>query len=217
MSETTKPAPFPTETTALDAADALQDINVLPVGGRVSATEAPVVPSTGLPRLLVLDVHSMAFRAFFALPADKFSTPNRKHTNAIHGFTSKLINPIKEQKPTHICVAFDVSDDTTHRKAEYSEYKGGRNETPREMSGQIDLIDKVMGAWGIKTIKLPGYEADDILATLAAMGEKAGYEVLLVSGDRDAFQLITDNVVVLSPRKGVSDIPRMEADASQEK
>ncbi|MFP3460927.1 DNA polymerase I [Arthrobacter globiformis] len=159
----------------------------------------------------------MAFRAFFALPADKFSTARGQHTNAIHGFTSMLINLIKEQKPTHIAVAFDVSDDTTHRKAEYSEYKGGRNETPREMSGQIDLIDQVMGAWGIKTIKMPGYEADDILATLAAMGEKAGYEVLLVSGDRDAFQLITDNVFVLYPKKGVSDIPRMDATAVEEK
>ncbi|WP_236809296.1 DNA polymerase I [Arthrobacter sp. FW305-BF8] len=159
----------------------------------------------------------MAFRAFFALPADKFSTARGQHTNAIHGFTSMLINLIKEQKPTHIAVAFDVSDDTTHRKAEYSEYKGGRNETPREMSGQIDLIDQVMAAWGIKTIKMPGYEADDILATLAAMGEKAGYEVLLVSGDRDAFQLITDNVFVLYPRKGVSDIPRMDAAAIEAK
>ncbi|MEE2523020.1 DNA polymerase I [Pseudarthrobacter sp. J75] len=172
---------------------------------------------TDQPRLLVLDGHSMAFRAFFALPADKFSTASGQHTNAIHGFTSMLINLIKEQKPTHVAVAFDVSDDTTHRKAEYSEYKGGRNETPREMSGQIDLIDKVMGAWGIKTIKMPGYEADDILATLATMGEKAGFEVLLVSGDRDAFQLITDNVFVLYPRKGVSDIPRMDATAIQEK
>ncbi|WP_251024217.1 DNA polymerase I [Arthrobacter sp. ISL-65] len=159
----------------------------------------------------------MAFRAFFALPADKFSTARGQHTNAIHGFTSMLINLIKEQKPTHVAVAFDVSDDTTHRKAEYSDYKGGRNETPREMSGQIDLIDQVMGAWGIKTIKMPGYEADDILATLAAMGEKAGYEVLLVSGDRDAFQLITDNVFVLYPRKGVSDIPRMDAAAIEAK
>ena len=183
----------------------------------VSATEAPVIPMTEQPRLLVLDGHSMAFRAFFALPADKFSTARGQHTNAIHGFTSMLINLIKEQKPTHIAVAFDVSDDTTHRKAEYSEYKGGRNETPREMSGQIDLIDKVMGAWGIKTIKMPGYEADDILATLAAMGEKAGHEVLLVSGDRDAFQLITDNVFVLYPKKGVSDIPRMDAAAVEDK
>jgi DNA polymerase-1 len=217
VSETTKPAPFPSETIALEADAALQDINVPPAGGQVSATEAPVIPITSQPRLLVLDGHSMAFRAFFALPADKFSTANGQHTNAIHGFTSMLINLIKEQQPTHIAVAFDVSDDTTHRKAEYSEYKGGRNETPREMSGQIDLIDKVMGAWGIKTIKMPGYEADDILATLAAMGEKAGFEVLLVTGDRDAFQLITDNVFVLYPRKGVSDIPRLDAAAIQEK
>lgn len=234
MSETTKPAPFPFETADLqdDAAQkanagadaalptdaALQDVKVPPPGDRsVSATEAPVIPITGQPRLLVLDGHSMAFRAFFALPADKFSTANGQHTNAIHGFTSMLINLIKEQKPTHVAVAFDVSDDTTHRKAEYSEYKGGRNETPSEMSGQIDLIDKVMQAWGIKTIKMPGYEADDILATLAAMGEKAGYEVLLVTGDRDAFQLITDNVFVLYPRKGVSDIPRLDTAAIQEK
>lgn len=234
MSETTKPAPFPFETADLqdDAAlkanagadatlstdAALQDVKVPPPGDRsVSATEAPVIPITGQPRLLVLDGHSMAFRAFFALPADKFSTANGQHTNAVHGFTSMLINLIKEQKPTHVAVAFDVSDDTTHRKAEYSEYKGGRNETPSEMSGQIDLIDKVMQAWGIKTIKMPGYEADDILATLAAMGEKAGYEVLLVTGDRDAFQLITDNVFVLYPRKGVSDIPRLDTAAIQEK
>jgi DNA polymerase-1 len=202
VSETTKLAPLPSST------DALKDR---------SATEVPVVPATGRPRLLVLDGHSMAFRAFFALPADKFSTANGQHTNAIHGFTSMLINLIKEQQPTHVAVAFDVSDDTTHRKAEYSEYKGGRNETPREMSGQIDLIDQVMSAWGIKTIKMPGYEADDILATLATMGEKAGYEVLLVTGDRDAFQLITDHVFVLYPRKGVSDIPRLDAAAIQEK
>ena len=176
-----------------------------------------MIPITDQPRLLVLDGHSMAFRAFFALPADKFSTATGQHTNAVHGFTSMLINLIKAQKPTHVAVAFDVSDETTHRKAEYDGYKGGRNETPREMSGQIDLIDKVMGAWGIKTIKLPGWEADDILATLAAQGEAAGFEVLLVSGDRDAFQLITDNVFVLYPKKGVSDIPRMDADAIQEK
>ncbi|WP_200951925.1 DNA polymerase I [Arthrobacter sp. Soil736] len=212
MSETTKPAPFPS------ASETLQEVAVpSPASRSVSATEAPVIPLTDQPRLLVLDGHSMAFRAFFALPADKFSTANGQHTNAIHGFTSMLINLIKEQKPTHVAVAFDVSDETTHRKAEYSDYKGGRNETPREMSGQIDLIDKVMQAWGIKTIKMPGYEADDILATLAAMGEKAGYEVLLVTGDRDAFQLITDNVFVLYPRKGVSDIPRLDAAAIQEK
>ena len=227
MSETTKPALAPlsadTAPDNLPATDSESVIAAKPArkttrtAEPVSATQAPVIPVTDQPRLLVLDGHSMAFRAFFALPADKFSTANGQHTNAIHGFTSMLINLIKEQKPTHIAVAFDVSDETTHRKAEYSEYKGGRNETPREMTGQIDLIDKVMQAWGIKTIKMPGYEADDILATLAAMGDKAGYEVLLVTGDRDAFQLITDNVFVLYPRKGVSDIPRLDAAAIQEK
>ncbi|MEK0154933.1 DNA polymerase I [Arthrobacter oryzae] len=223
VSETTKPALAPSAADILPAPESASATAAKPArkttrtAEPVSATVAPVIPITDQPRLLVLDGHSMAFRAFFALPADKFSTASGQHTNAIHGFTSMLINLIKEQKPTHIAVAFDVSDETTHRKAEYSEYKGGRNETPREMSGQIDLIDKVMNAWGIKTIKLPGYEADDILATLAAMGEKAGYEVLLVTGDRDAFQLITDNVFVLYPRKGVSDIPRLDAPAIQEK
>ncbi|HSO91844.1 MAG TPA: 5'-3' exonuclease H3TH domain-containing protein, partial [Arthrobacter sp.] len=159
----------------------------------------------------------MAFRAFYALPAENFATSTGQHTNAVHGFTSMLINLIKEQKPTHVAVAFDVSDDTTFRKAEYDGYKAGRNETPREFSGQIDLIEKVMTAWGIKTIKMPGYEADDILATLAAQGDEAGFEVLLVSGDRDTFQLITDNVFVLYPKTGVSNIPRMDAEAIETK
>ncbi len=176
-----------------------------------------MVPITDQPRLMVLDGHSMAFRAFYALPAENFSTSTGQHTNAVHGFTSMLINLIKEQKPTHVAVAFDVSDDTTFRKAEYDGYKAGRNETPREFSGQIDLINKVMHAWGIKTIAMPGFEADDILATLAAQGDAAGFEVLLVSGDRDTFQLITDNVFVLYPKQGVSNIPRMDAAAIEAK
>ncbi|WP_306862805.1 DNA polymerase I [Arthrobacter bambusae] len=159
----------------------------------------------------------MAFRAFYALPAENFSTARGQHTNAVHGFTSMLINLIKDQKPTHVAVAFDVSDDTTFRKAEYSEYKGGRNATPPEFQGQIGLIARVMEAWGIRTIALPGYEADDILATLAAQGDAAGYEVLLVSGDRDSFQLINDNVFVLYPKQGVSNIPKLDAAAIEEK
>ncbi|XDP47088.1 DNA polymerase I [Sinomonas sp. P10A9] len=169
------------------------------------------------PRLLVLDGHSMAFRAFFALPAESFVNAAGQHTNAVHGFTSMLINLVRDQKPTHIAVAFDVSDETTHRKAEYSEYKGGRNATPPEFAGQIGYIKRVMDALGIRTMELPGHEADDILATLAAQGSAAGYEVLLVSGDRDTFQLVNDNVFVLYPRKGVSDIPRMDAAAIEEK
>lgn len=159
----------------------------------------------------------MAFRAFYALPAENFSTARGQYTNAVHGFTSMLINLIKDQKPTHVAVAFDVSDDTTFRKAEYSEYKGGRNATPAEFAGQIGLIARVMEAWGIKTIAMPGYEADDVLATLASQADAAGFEVLLVSGDRDAFQLINDNVFVLYPKQGVSNIPKMDAAAIEEK
>ncbi|MDP9904004.1 DNA polymerase-1 [Arthrobacter bambusae] len=213
MSETTKPDSVPTATSTATASAVSTATATAPDPSTTTAGTA----AGGRPRLLVLDGHSMAFRAFYALPAENFATSSGQHTNAVHGFTSMLINLIKDQKPTHVAVAFDVSDDTTFRKAEYSEYKGGRNETPQEFRGQIDLIDQVMEAWGIKTIKMPGYEADDILATLAARGEAAGYEVLLVSGDRDAFQLITDNVFVLYPKQGVSNIPRMDSAAIEEK
>lgn len=206
MSETTKPDQVPTAQAAAIA-----------TAPTPSATVSASTAGEGRPRLLVLDGHSMAFRAFYALPAENFSTARGQYTNAVHGFTSMLINLIKDQKPTHVAVAFDVSDDTTFRKAEYSEYKGGRNATPAEFAGQIGLIAKVMEAWGIKTIAMPGYEADDVLATLAAQGDAAGFEVLLVSGDRDAFQLINDNVFVLYPKQGVSNIPRMDAAAIEEK
>nr|WP_081998205.1 DNA polymerase I [Sinomonas humi] len=185
---------------------------------QTSKAETVVLDPQGEPRrLLVVDGHSMAFRAFFALPAESFRNSEGQHTNAVHGFTSMLINLMRDQKPTHVAVAFDVSDETTHRKAEYSEYKGGRNETPSEFRGQIDLIKRVMQALGIRTLELPGYEADDILATLASQGADAGMDVYLVSGDRDTFQLVNDHVSVLYPRKGVSDIPCMDAAAIEEK
>ncbi|MCP2046785.1 UNVERIFIED_ORG: DNA polymerase-1 [Paenarthrobacter nicotinovorans] len=206
MSETTKPDQVPTAQAAAIA-----------TAPAPSATASSVSAGEGRPRLLVLDGHSMAFRAFYALPAENFSTARGQFTNAVHGFTSMLINLIKDQKPTHVAVAFDVSDDTTFRKAEYSEYKGGRNATPAEFAGQIGLIARVMEAWGIKTIAMPGYEADDVLATLASQADAAGFEVLLVSGDRDAFQLINDNVFVLYPKQGVSNIPKMDAAAIEEK
>ncbi|QOT20530.1 DNA polymerase I [Paenarthrobacter sp. YJN-D] len=206
VSETTKPDQVPTAQAAAIA-----------TAPAPSATTSSVSAGEGRPRLLVLDGHSMAFRAFYALPAENFSTARGQYTNAVHGFTSMLINLIKDQKPTHVAVAFDVSDDTTFRKAEYSEYKGGRNATPAEFAGQIGLIARVMEAWGIKTIAMPGYEADDVLATLASQADAAGFEVLLVSGDRDAFQLINDNVFVLYPKQGVSNIPKMDAAAIEEK
>ncbi|WP_231715126.1 DNA polymerase I [Arthrobacter gengyunqii] len=158
----------------------------------------------------------MAFRAFYALPAENFSTDTGQHTNAVYGFTSMLINLIKEEKPTHVAVAFDL-DTPTFRSEEYSEYKGGRNKTPEEFHGQIDLIIKVMEAMRIPTISMDGYEADDILATLAEKASARNWDVMVVSGDRDAFQLVDDRVTVFYPKKGVSDLPRMDAAAVEAK
>jgi DNA polymerase I len=158
----------------------------------------------------------MAFRAFYALPADKFSTSTGQHTNAVYGFTSMLLAMIREQSPTHVAVAFDL-DTPTFRETEYSEYKAGRNKTPEEFHGQVDLIIKVMEAMRIPTISMDGYEADDIIASLSEQAEAAGWDVLVVSGDRDAFQLITDKVTVLYPKKGVSEIPPMDAAAVEAK
>ncbi|MBG0741186.1 DNA polymerase I [Paeniglutamicibacter antarcticus] len=199
VSETTKTAP---EATAQQAAS-----DVAPVA----------IPAGSDPgRLLVIDGHSMAFRAFYALPAENFSTDTGQHTNAVYGFTSMLLTMIRQHKPTHVVVAFDL-DTPTFRSVEYTEYKAGRSKTPEEFHGQVDLIIKVMDAMRIPTISLDGYEADDIIATLAAQGEAAAWDVLVVSGDRDAFQLITDKVSVLYPKKGISDIPPMDAAAVEAK
>jgi DNA polymerase-1 len=180
----------------------------------VSETTKPMPASDK--RLLIIDGHSMAFRAFYALPAENFATSTGQHTNAVHGFVSMLLTMIRQQKPTHVAVAFDL-DTPTFRSLEYTEYKGGRNKTPEEFYGQIDLIQEVMKAMNIPSITLESFEADDILATLATQGEEAGFNVLVVSGDRDAFQLITDKTLVLYPKKGISDIPPMDADAVEAK
>ncbi|WP_394941304.1 DNA polymerase I [Psychromicrobium sp. YIM B11713] len=158
----------------------------------------------------------MAFRAFYALPPETFVTDTGQHTNAVHGFTSMLLTMIRQQKPSHVVVAFDL-DTPTFRSEEYTEYKAGRNKTPEEFGGQVDLIIKVMDAMNVPTISLDGYEADDIIATLATQAENAGWDTLVVSGDRDAFQLITEKTLVLYPKKGISDIPPMDATAVQEK
>ncbi|WP_083339866.1 DNA polymerase I [Arthrobacter crystallopoietes] len=191
---------------------------VSPAGDTLTATAAAPEENSSQERkrLLVIDGHSMAFRAFYALPADKFSTDTGQHTNAVYGFTSMLLVMIREHKPTHVAVAFDL-DTPTFRDQEYSEYKGGRSKTPQEFHGQVDLIIKLMEAMRIPTISMDGFEADDIIATLATQGEAAGWDVLVVSGDRDAFQLITDSVTVLYPKKGISDIPPMDAAAVEAK
>jgi len=152
----------------------------------------------------------MAYRAFFALPKENFSTSTGQYTNAVYGFTSMLINVLRDEAPTHVGVAFDISRQT-FRLAEYAEYKAGRSATPDEFKGQISLLHEVLEALRVRFIEVDGFEADDVLATLATEAiETAGIdEVLICSGDRDALQLVNDKVTVLYPVKGVSELARM--------
>ena len=163
------------------------------------------------PTLMVIDGHSLAFRAFYALPVDSFRTADGQHTNAIHGFISMMLNLLAKEKPTHLAVAFDISR-YSFRTREYPEYKGTRGETPPEFIGQVPLLQDALHAMGITTITKEDFEADDILATLAAQGSAQDFKVLVVSGDRDTIQLIDDNVTLLYPSKqGVSELTRYDA------
>ncbi len=168
------------------------------------------------PRLLLLDGHSLAYRAFFALPVENFSTTTGQPTNAVYGFTSMLINVLRDEKPTHVGVAFDVSRDT-FRQAEYSDYKANRSKSPDEFKGQVSLVKEVLAALRVATIEKEGYEADDVIATLATQAVSEGFEVLICTGDRDTLQLVGDTCTVLYPRKGVSDLARMTPEAVEEK
>ena len=167
--------------------------------------------NTAQPTLMVIDGHSLAFRAFYALPVDSFKTADGQHTNAIHGFISMMLNLLAKEKPTHLAVAFDISR-FSFRTREYPEYKGTRGETPPEFIGQVPLLQDALHAMGITTLTKEDFEADDILATLAAQGSAQNYKVLVVSGDRDTIQLIDDNVTLLYPSKqGVSELTRYDA------
>ncbi len=166
--------------------------------------------------LMLLDGNSLAYRAFYALPAENFKTKNGLTTNAVYGFTAMLINLLRDESPSHIAAAFDVSRQT-FRVDKYPEYKAGRSATPDEFRGQIDITKEVLNALGITVLAEPGYEADDLIATLATQGEQAGYRVLVVTGDRDALQLVSPDVTVLYPRKGVSELTRFTPDAVLEK
>lgn len=167
-------------------------------------------------RLLLIDGHSVAYRAFFALPVDNFATSTGQHTNAVFGFTSMLINVLRDERPTHVAVAFDVSRHS-FRTDSYPEYKATRSASPAEFKGQVELLKDVLGALNIVHLESEGFEADDIIATLATQAGAEGFEVSIVTGDRDALQLVTDRVTVLYPRKGVSDLARMTPEAVEEK
>ena len=168
------------------------------------------------PRLLLLDGHSLAYRAYFALPVDNFSTATGQATNAVFGFTSMLINMLRDEKPTHIVVAFDVSR-ISFRTEIYPEYKAGRSETPKPFLGQVSLIKEVLEALRIPVVEKPGYEADDVIATLATQARAGGMEVVISTGDRDAFQLAGEHTTILYPVCGVSEVWRMTPEAIEAK
>jgi len=168
------------------------------------------------PTLMLLDGNSLAYRAFYALPAENFKTQGGLTTNAVYGFTAMLINLLRDEQPSHIAAAFDVSRQT-FRVDKYPEYKAGRSSTPDEFRGQIDITKEVLVALGITVLAEPGYEADDLIATLATQAEDDGYRVLVVTGDRDSLQLVSDDVTVLYPRKGVSELTRFTPEAVVEK
>jgi DNA polymerase-1 len=168
------------------------------------------------PTLLLLDGHSLAYRAFYALPVENFSTATGQPTNAVYGFTSMLINALRDEQPSHVAVAFDVSRQT-FRTTEYPEYKANRASTPDEFKGQVSLIKEVLSALQIPVLEVDGYEADDVIATLTTEAAHEGFDVAIITGDRDTFQLVDNHVTVLYPRKGVSDLARMTPAAVEEK
>jgi DNA polymerase I len=177
---------------------------------------APPSETGAVPRLLLLDGHSLAYRAFFALPVENFATTTGQPTNAVYGFTSMLINVLRDEEPSHVAVAFDVGRQT-FRSEMYAEYKAGRSETPTDFRGQVSLIKEVLEALAIPTVEAEGYEADDVIATLATQAEQEDMDVLIVTGDRDALQLVDDKVTVLMTRRGISDMSRFTPTAVEEK
>ncbi len=168
------------------------------------------------PRLLLMDGHSLAYRAFFALPAENFTSASGQTTNAVYGFASMLANTLRDEAPTHFAVAFDVSR-ATWRSADFPEYKANRSKTPDEFKGQVELIGELLDTMNAVRFAVDGFEADDIIATLATEAERAGFEVLIVTGDRDSFQLVSEHTTVLYPTKGVSELTRFTPAKVEEK
>ena len=172
--------------------------------------------ASGRANLLLLDGHSLAYRAFHALPLENFTTSSGQHTNALYGFTSMLLNLLRDMNPTHIAVAFDVSR-KTFRTEKFPEYKATRAKTPDEFRSQMDLLHEIIDALGMTHLEREGYEADDLIATLSRTAVAEGFHVHICSGDRDSFQLVSSDVTVLYPKKGVSELAEMTPAAVFEK
>ncbi|MDD6461814.1 MAG: DNA polymerase I, partial [Bifidobacteriaceae bacterium] len=185
-------------------------------GGSVKSEQTDGAPAASNGRLLVVDGHSLAFRAFFALPVENFSTSWGQPTNAVWGFATMLSNVLTAEKPTHIGVAFDMAGGTFRQKM-LPQYKGTRDAAPEELLSQLPIIQQMLQAFGVTYIEKKGYEGDDIIGTLATMGEDAGYDTLVLSGDRDAFQLVDSRITVLYPGHHFKDLKHMTPQAIEEK
>ncbi|MFY1676433.1 MULTISPECIES: DNA polymerase I [unclassified Streptomyces] len=183
---------------------------------KTAAKQTDNPPGGARPRLMLMDGHSLAYRAFFALPAENFTTSAGRPTNAVYGFASMLANTLRDEAPTHFAVAFDVSR-RTWRSEEFAEYKANRSKTPDEFKGQVELIADLLDAMGVARFAVEGFEADDVIATLATQAEGEGFEVLIVTGDRDSFQLVSEHTTVLYPTKGVSELTRFTPEKVIEK
>ena len=180
------------------------------------SANTPTVEGTSRGTLLVVDGHSLAFRAFFALPVENFSTSEGQATNAVWGFATMLSQVIDAEHPDHLAVAFDVKGGT-FRNQMLPQYKGTRDAAPEELLSQLPLIQRMLKALGVTFIEKPGFEGDDVIGTLASMGDQAGYRTLVLSGDRDAFQLINDNITVLYPGHHFKNLKHMTPEAVEEK
>lgn len=165
-------------------------------------------------KLVLIDGNSLSFRPFYALPL--LSNKAGIHTNAVYGFAMLLEKILKEEKPNHFLVAFDAGK-TTFRHEKYSEYKGGRQKTPPELSEQFPYIRQLLDAYHIKRYELDNYEADDIIGTLSKEADKAGFQTIIITGDRDLTQLATDNVTIYYTKKGVTDVDHYTPDFIAEK
>ena len=190
----------------------------------VNADRTPTAPTTEATgnqaaapkRLMLIDGHSMAFRAFFGLPAENFSTTGGQHTNAVYGFLSMLVSLLNEEKPTHVAVAFDIGR-KTFRTDRFPDYKAQRDATPPEFKGQVELLKEILQEMGLVSLDKENYEADDIIATLATQATGADFDTYIVTGDRDSFQLVNDTTTVLYPMRGVSNLHRFTPEAVEEK
>jgi DNA polymerase I len=180
------------------------------------ATTGAQTPAGKRELLLLLDGHSLAYRAFFALPIENFATTTGQPTNAVYGFTAMLINVLRDERPTHVAVAFDRGE-PTFRHEQYVAYKANRRETPVDFRSQLSLIFEVLDVLGIRHLSKAGFEADDLIATLATEAAGQGMDVLIVTGDRDVLQLVSEHVTVLMTRRGISEMTRFDPGAVREK